>query len=77
MQEEVDNKMQTILEKPMSLAQQRRQLKTVIFLRSVPQFVDFNLRSEGPFEKEDVLRAEIDVANVLILKGRAKEFDID
>ena len=77
MQEEVDNKMQTILEKPMSLAQQRRQLKTVIFLRSVPQFVDFNLRSKGPFEKGDVLRAEIDVANVLILKGRAKEFDID
>ena len=77
MQKEVDNKMQNMLEKPMSLAQQRRQLKTVIFLRSVPQFVDFNLRNRGPFEKGDVLRAEIDVANVLILKGRAKEFDID
>ena len=69
--------MQTVLEKPMSLAQQRRQLKTVVFLRAVPQFVDFNLRNRGPFEKGDVLRAEIDVANVLILKGRAKEFDID
>ncbi|MCF7859214.1 MAG: hypothetical protein K9N07_07815 [Candidatus Cloacimonetes bacterium] len=69
--------MQAILQKPLSLAQQRKQLKTVIFLRAVPKFVDLSLRSVGPFEKGDVLRAEIDVANVLILKGRAKEFDID
>ncbi|MCF7798977.1 hypothetical protein K9M74_03670 [Candidatus Woesearchaeota archaeon] len=77
MNEEVDTKMQAILQKPLSLAQQRKQLKTVIFLRAVPKFVDLSLRSVGPFEKGDVLRAEIDVANVLILKGRAKEFDID
>jgi hypothetical protein len=77
MNEEVNTKMQAILQKPLSLAQQRKQLKTVIFLRAVPKFVDLSLRSVGPFEKGDVLRAEIDVANVLILKGRAKEFDID
>lgn len=69
--------MQAILQKPISLAQQRKQLKTVIFLRTVPKFIDFSLKSVGPFEKGDVLRAEIDVANVLILRGRAKEFDID
>ena len=69
--------MQAVLQKPLSLAQQRKQLKTVIFLRAVPKFIDLSLRSVGPFEKGDVLRAEIDVANVLILKGRAKEFDID
>jgi len=77
MQKEVDTKMQAVLQKPLSLAQQRKQLKTVIFLRSVPKFIDLSLRTIGPFEKGDVLRAEIDVANVLILKGRAKGFDID
>ena len=77
MQEKLDNKMQTILQKSISLTQQKRQLKTVIFLKSVPQFVDFNLRTRGPFEKGDVLRIEIDVANILILRGKVKEFDLD
>jgi hypothetical protein len=74
---EVNNKMQAVLQKPLSLAQQRKQLKTIIFVREMPQFKDLNLKVRGPFEKGDVLRAEIDVANILILKGRAKEFDID
>lgn len=77
MENEADKKMQVVLQKPLSLAQQKKQLKTVVFLGSVPQFVDLNLKAVGPFEKGDILRTDIDVANVLLLKGRAKEFDID
>jgi hypothetical protein len=75
--EEVNNKMQAVLQKPLSLAQQKKQLKTIIFVKAMPRFKDLDLKTRGPFDKGDVLRAEIDVANILILRGRAKEFDID
>ncbi|RLE39455.1 hypothetical protein DRJ17_00715 [Candidatus Woesearchaeota archaeon] len=54
-----------------------KQLKTVIFTKHVPKFVDLDLKTIGPFKPGDILRTHIDIANLLILKGRAKEFDID
>jgi hypothetical protein len=58
-------------------SQSKKQLKTVLFTKPVPQFVDLNLKTLGPFEPGDILRTDIDIANLLILKGRAKDFDID
>ncbi len=55
----------------------KQQRKTVRFIKAVPSFVDLDLKVLGPFEPGDILTTHIDIANLLILKGRAKEFDID
>lgn len=55
----------------------KKQMKTIRFIKPVPAFVDLDLKTRGPFEPGDALRIHIDIANLLILKGRAKEFDID
>ena len=77
MKSEVKKKMQTSLVELDSKSSSKKQLKTVRFLRAVPRFVDLDLKAIGPFEPGDILRTDIDIANLLILKGRAKEFDID
>lgn len=76
MKSEVKKKMQTslVIENGSSC---KKQLKTVRFMKAVPRFVDLDLKAIGPFEPGDILRTDIDIANLLILKGRAKEFDID
>lgn len=66
--------MQTQLIEPV---RSKKQLKTVVFKKAVPKFVDLNLKVIGPFEPGDVLRTDIDIANLLIVKNKAKEFDID
>ena len=55
----------------------KKQLKTILFTKSVPKFVDLNLKVIGPFKSGDILRTDIDIANILIVKNKAKEFDID
>lgn len=55
----------------------KKQMKTIQFLKNVPEFADIDGRKRGPFKPGDALRIHIDIANLLILKGKAKEFDID
>lgn len=55
----------------------KKQLKTILFTKHVPKFVDLNLKVLGPFKPGDILRTDIDIANLLIVKKKAKEFDID
>ena len=55
----------------------KKQMKTVRFLKRVRQFKDLDGKKRGPFKPDDVLRIHIDTANMFILKGKAKEFDID
>lgn len=55
----------------------KRQMKTVRFIKKVRAFEDIDGRKRGPFKPDDILRIHIDIANLLILKGKAKEFDID
>jgi len=45
----------------------------VRFLKSVPKFVDKELRVHGPFQEDDMANLPLDIAKVLILKGRAEE----
>ena len=71
---EAIKKMQTQLIEPV---RSKKQLKTIVFKKAVPKFVDLNLKVIGPFEPGDVLRTDIDIANLLIVKNKAKEFDID
>ena len=59
------------------VSNQKKQLKTIRFIKHVPKFVDLNLKVLGPFKPGDILRTDIDIANILIVKNKAKEFDID
>ncbi len=47
--------------------------KLVRFLHPVPKFVGRELEVYGPFEREDVANLPREIADVLIMKGRAEE----
>ncbi|MFP4112581.1 MAG: hypothetical protein ACLFPQ_05680 [Candidatus Woesearchaeota archaeon] len=47
--------------------------KIIKFLSPVPKFVGKELETYGPFEKEDTARLPLEIADVLIKKGRAEE----
>jgi len=72
-----DNSIQKRLTGISGITDPKKQMKTIIFTKHVPAFVDLDLKTRGPFEPGDVLRIHIDIANLLILKGRAKQFDLD
>ena len=48
-------------------------LKKVKFLFDVPKFVGENLEVYGPFEQEEVAELPSEIANLLVVKGRAQE----
>jgi len=47
--------------------------KLVRFLHPVPKFVGRELEVYGPFEREDIANLPKEIAEVLIIKGRAEE----
>jgi len=48
-------------------------IKKVKFLYDIPKFVGENLEVYGPFEQEEVAELPSEIANLLVLKGRAQE----
>ena len=73
----IDNSTQKTLGQIEGILDPKKQMKTVLFTDAVPAFVDLDLKTRGPFKEGDVLRIHIDIANLLILKGKAKAFDLD
>lgn len=60
------------------IAKEERPHKTKIlvrFTKAVPKFVAPDLNTYGPFEEEDILNIDSNIARVLIQKKRAKEIN--
>lgn len=55
----------------------RKDTKLVRFLYSVPKFVGKELEEYGPFEEEDVANLPVEIADLLIFKGRVEEISSD
>jgi len=53
--------------------QNHSNMKTIRFLQSVPKFLGKELEVYGPFMEEDVAHLPMEIAEVLIKKGRAEE----
>ena len=51
----------------------RKNAKLVRFMHHVPKFVGPELEEYGPFEEEDIANLPIEIADVLINKGKAEE----
>lgn len=57
--------------------EKKKDTKLVRFLSAVPKFVGKELEEYGPFEEEDIASLPIEIANVLINKGRVEEISGD
>ncbi len=57
--------------------EKRKDTRLVRFLSAVPKFVGKELEEYGPFEEEDIASLPIEIANVLINKGRVEEISED
>lgn len=55
--------------------QEKQNTKLVRFLHDVPKFVGRELEIYGPFKEEDVANLPIDIATILLEKGRAEEIN--
>ena len=53
----------------------KKDTKLVRFTHAVPKFVGKELEEYGPFEEEDIANLPIDIAQILIDKGRAEEIN--
>ncbi|MBI4143461.1 hypothetical protein HY487_01100 [Candidatus Woesearchaeota archaeon] len=53
----------------------RRSTKLVRFVAFVPKFVGPELEEYGPFEEEDIANLPIEIAEVLVSKGKAEEIN--
>ncbi len=51
----------------------KKNTKLVRFLHAVPKFLGKELEVYGPFDEEDMAKLPLEIANVLISKGRAEE----
>lgn len=51
----------------------KKDTKLVRFIHAVPKFVGEELEEYGPFEEENIANLPIEIANLLITKGRAEE----
>jgi len=51
----------------------KESIKLIRFIKAVPKFLTPNLTTYGPFEAEDILNIDSQVAKVLIQKKRAEE----
>lgn len=50
--------------------------KKVMFLHPVPSFVGRNLEVYGPFEEQETAELPLEIASILITKGRATELNL-
>ncbi len=57
--------------------EEKKDTKLVRFLSAVPKFVGKELEEYGPFEEEDIASLPVEIANVLINKGRGEEISED
>ena len=57
--------------------EEKKDTKLVRFLNAVPKFVGKELEEYGPFEEEDIASLPIEIATVLINKGRVEEISED
>lgn len=55
----------------------KKDTRLVRFLSAVPKFVGKELEEYGPFEEEDIASLPVEIANVLVNKGRAEEINED
>jgi len=53
--------------------EKEKETKLLRFLKPVPKFVGKELETYGPFDVEDVASLPIEIADVLVQKGRAEE----
>ncbi|MBI2137309.1 hypothetical protein HYU12_02190 [Candidatus Woesearchaeota archaeon] len=53
--------------------QEDKETKLIRFMHSVPKFVGRELEVYGPFSEEDVASLPVEIAKILIEKGRAEE----
>ncbi|MBI2139705.1 hypothetical protein HYU14_02185 [Candidatus Woesearchaeota archaeon] len=51
----------------------KKETRLLRFLQAVPRFVGRELEPYGPFDEEDIAALPIEIADVLIKKGRAEE----
>lgn len=51
--------------------------KLIRFIHAVPKFIGKELEIYGPFEEEDIAKLPSEIADVLIVKGRAEEIEQD
>ena len=51
----------------------KKPIKLVRFMQPVPKFVGPELEEYGPFEEEDIASLPVEIADLLISKGRAEE----
>lgn len=58
-----------------SALEMKKQTKLVRFTAFVPKFVGPELEEYGPFSEEDIANLPIEVAGVLVSKGRAEEIN--
>ncbi len=56
---------------------EKKDTKLVRFLNAVPKFVGKELEEYGPFEEEDIASLPVEIATVLINKGRVEEISED
>ena len=74
----LDNTQKTVVIVPCYNEEKRlKDTKLVRFLYSVPKFVGKELEEYGPFEEEDIANLPIEIAKVLIDKGRVEEVKED
>jgi len=52
---------------------QQEKTKLIRFIHSVPRFVGRHLEVYGPFEEDDTANLPEEIADILVLKGRAEE----
>ncbi len=64
-------------EKEQTMDLKKKDTKLVRFLSAVPKFVGKELEEYGPFEEEDIASLPVEIATVLINKGRVEEISED
>ena len=58
--------------KELKTVQQIKNKKTVRILHPIPKFLGTNLEEYGPFDEEEVINIEIEIADLLIKNKRAE-----
>jgi DNA replication initiation complex subunit (GINS family) len=56
---------------------EKKNTKLVRFIHAVPKFIGEELEEYGPFEEEDIANLPVNIADLLIAKGRAEEIKSD
>lgn len=69
----VDEILKTAADAKKEEQQEERTTKKIKFLHETPKFVGENLEVYGPFEQEQIAELPAEIANLLVLKGRAQD----